>query len=314
MRLHGPFVHALPPGPLLMLALLVGTTSAAQPRVIPCEAGTRRIELGTASTEELHELCISPGLSTTLLFHGAELIAEGVSVEGRERFSLVDPGNTTLRLVPSERVPPGARFRLTVRFRDGAAPSGAAFWLVVHPGHVEPLVEVYREKRTVESYQQEVREKESQLHQCQSDYTRLNAERHGPRGLAGLLAAGLLDHKGIATRNITESLTVAPGSVAIVAEAHSYRAANAIMVVLTLEPLPGMEFWRAARAVLEGPGRRKPRVSTLWQPEPLQPEVPNRRVVIEAEATEEESRGSFTLKVSNEDGTRSIVVSGVTFP
>lgn len=313
MRPHGSFVCALSPGLLLTLALLVGTATAAQPRAIPCEAGIRRIELETASTDKLHELCISPGLSTTLLFHGAELVSEGVSVEGRERFSLVDPGSTTLRLIPSERVPPGARFRLTVRFRDGAAPTGADFWLVVHPGHVEPLVEVYRQKRTVESYQQEVREKDSQLRQCQADYTRLNAEQQGPRGLAGLLAAGLLDHKGIVTRNITESLRESPGSAATVAEGHSYRSASAIMVVLKLEPLPGIKPWRAASAVLEGPGRRKPRVS-IWQTEPLQPGVPNARVVIEAEATEEESRGSFTLKLSNEDETRRIVVSGVTFP
>jgi hypothetical protein len=37
-------------------------------------------------------------------------------------------------------------------------------------------------------------------------------------------------------------------------------------------------------------------------------------VVLEAEATEEKSRGSFTLKLSNEDGTRTVTISGVTFP
>ncbi|MDC0713823.1 hypothetical protein POL68_35490 [Stigmatella sp. ncwal1] len=35
---------------------------------------------------------------------------------------------------------------------------------------------------------------------------------------------------------------------------------------------------------------------------------------IEAEATEQETRGSFTLKLWNEDVTRNVIVSGVMFP
>jgi uncharacterized protein (TIGR02268 family) len=75
------------------------------------------------------ELCISPGLSTTILLYGAELLPGGVTVDGRELFTLVEVGNTVLRLVPSDRVVPGERLRLTVRFRDGATPASAAFWL-----------------------------------------------------------------------------------------------------------------------------------------------------------------------------------------
>ncbi|SES91515.1 Protein of unknown function [Stigmatella erecta] len=38
------------------------------------------------------------------------------------------------------------------------------------------------------------------------------------------------------------------------------------------------------------------------------------RVVIEADAPEAESRGSFTLKVWDAEGTRSVIVTGVTYP
>ena len=38
------------------------------------------------------------------------------------------------------------------------------------------------------------------------------------------------------------------------------------------------------------------------------------RVVIEADATEAESRGSFALKVWDAEGTRSVIVTGVTYP
>jgi uncharacterized protein (TIGR02268 family) len=302
------------PAALLALALLVGATAAAQPRAAPCETGTRRIELKTGPTAEMPELCIGPELSTTLIFYGAELLSSGVTLEGRERFTLVDLGNTMVRLVPSGRVMPGERFRLTVRFRDGSAPASATFWLVVAPGQVEPLVEVYREKRTLESYQQEVLEKDTQLHQCQEDHSRLLAEKESPGGLTGLLVTGFMDNKGIPYKDLTPSIGKHPGNFANVFQAHSYRSTNTMAVVLWLRATEGMLPWRAVSAELVGPGRRTLRVNKPWQREPLRFGVKDTRMVIEADATGEETRGSFTLKLWDADGTRSIVVSGITFP
>jgi uncharacterized protein (TIGR02268 family) len=302
------------PAALLALALLVGATATAQPRAVPCETGTRRIELKTEPTGELPELCIGPELSTALLFYGAELLSNGVTVDGRERFTLVEVSNTMLRLVPSERVMPGERFRLTVRFKDGEAPASAAFWLVVSPGQVEPLVEVYREKRTLESYQQEVQEKGTQLHQCQEDNRRLLAEKESPGRLTGLVATGLMDDEGIPPKNITLSIGKHVGNFINVFQAHSYRSTSTVAVVVRLDSTPGMQPLRVARAELVGPGRRPLRVYPPWQAEPLGPGAKDMRVVIEADATETETRGSFTLKLWDAEGTRSLIVTGVTFP
>jgi uncharacterized protein (TIGR02268 family) len=261
------------------------------------------------------ELCISPGLSTTLLLYGAELLPSGVTVDGRGRFTLVEVGNTVLRLVPSDSVVPGERLRLTVRFRDGAAPASAAFWLVVYAGQVEPLVEVYREKRTVESYQQQVQEKDAQFRQCQEENARLLAEKESPGGLIGLLATGLMGEKGVTPKKLTESVVEHPGNAILVTRVFSYRSTSRVAVELEFETATaGREPWRAVRAELVRPGRRALRVTPPWQREPLRGEVRDRRVVIEAEATEAETRGSFTLKVWDEDGTRSVIVSEVTFP
>lgn len=302
------------PAVRLTLALLVSATATAQPQDIPCQTGTRRIELRTEPNGELPELCIGPELSTTILFYGAELLGNGVTVEGRERFTLVDPGSTTLRLVPSARVMPGDRFRLTVRFRDGAAPASVAFWLVVYAGKVEPWVEVYREKRTLESYQQEVQEKDTQLQQCQEDNERLLAEKESPGGLTGLLVTGLMDERGISPKELLTSIEEHSGNFVDVYEILSYRSTRGVAVVLWLLPTQGLQPWRAARAELVGPGRRTLRVHPPWQRELLSYDAKDRRVVIEADATEAETRGSFTLKVWNEDRTRGIVLSGVTFP
>ncbi|WP_224364368.1 DUF2381 family protein [Hyalangium versicolor] len=298
----------------LALALFVGATATAQPRAVPCETGTRRIELKTEPTGEVPELCIGPELSTALLFYGAELLGNGVAVEGRERFTLVEVSNTMLRLVPSGRVMPGERLRLTVRFKEGEAPASAAFWLVVSPGQVEPLVEVYREKRTLESYQQEVHEKDTQLHQCQEDNRSLLAEKASPGRLTGLVATGLMIEEGIPRKKITSSIGMHPGNAAEVARAYSYRSNRTVAVVVWLGGTKGMQPWQAARAELVGPGRRPLRVSPPWQAEPLSEGVQSQRVVIEADATEAESRGTFTLKLWDAEGTRSVIVTGVTFP
>ncbi len=302
------------PAALLALALLVGSTATAQPQVVPCETGTRRIELKTEPTDEVPKLCIGSELSTTLIFYGAELLPGGVTVDGRERFTLVEVGNTVLRLVPSVRVMPGERLRLTVRFKDGAAPASAAFWLVVSPGQVEPFVEVYREKRTLESYQQQVQEKDSQLRQCQEDNARLLAEKESPGGLIGLLATGLMGETGVISKNLTEGVVQHPRNAVGVVQVFSYRSTSRVAVVLEFRPIPGMESWRAVRAELVGPGRRALRVMPPWQREPLRYEAEDRRVVIEVEAKDAETRGNFTLKVWDEGGARTIILTGVTFP
>jgi len=307
-------VLASSPAALLALALLVGATATAQPQALPCETGTRRIELTTEPTGDMAELCIGPGLSTTLIFNGAELLPGGVTVDGRERFTMVEVGTTMLRLVPSERVVPGDRFRLTVRFKDGAAPASAAFWLGVYAGKVEPWVEVYRERRTVESYQQEVKEKDVQFHQCQKDNERLLAEKENPGGLTGLLATGLMDDKGIPPKDLSQSIGKHPGNFVNVYQAYSYRSHRTVAVVLWLMATLETQPWRAVRAELLASGRRTLRVYPPWQREPFRSGVEDRRVVIEADATEEELRGSFTLKLWDAEGTRSVIVSGVTFP
>jgi uncharacterized protein (TIGR02268 family) len=306
-------VLASSPAILLALALLVGSTAIAQSRPIPCEEGPRRIELKTEPSE-VPELCISPGLSTIIVLYGAELLPGGVTVDGRERFTVVEVSDTVLRLVPSERVVPGERLRLTVRFRDGAAPVSAAFWLVVYAGQVEPLVEVYREKRTVESYQQQVWEKDSQLRQCQEDNERLIAEKESPGGLTGLLATGLMGETGVTPKDLSEFAIRHPGNAVRVVRVFSYRSKGRVAVELILYPTPGMEPWRAVRAELVGPGRRMLRVKPPWQREPLRYEAEDKRVVIEAEATEAETRGSFTLKLWEADGTRTLILTGVVFP
>jgi uncharacterized protein (TIGR02268 family) len=312
-----PTRGAVPWGlPLALVAwgLVVGTSASAQPRSPACETGTRHIELRAEPADQAPELCISPGESTTLLFHEAELLPESVSVEGAERFTVVDMGRTLIRLEPSERVMPGERLRLTVRFKDGAAPEGAAFWLMLRPGQVEPRVEVYRHKRTVESFRQELLERDAQFRRCQEDSEKVRAEGKSPGGLTGLLAAELMGATGVVARKLGDGLDWRPRGAIRVSSATTYRAENRVAVLLRLKSPKAESLWKVGRVELVGPDRRSRHIATPWQSEIPRLTGPVRQLVIEAEAAEVVTPGEFTLKVWSEDGTESITFTGVTFP
>jgi uncharacterized protein (TIGR02268 family) len=219
-----------------------------------------------------------------------------------------------LRLVASERVVPAERLELKVRFKDGAAPASATFWLWVYPGQEASLVEVYRDKRTVEPCEQQVREQQEQLRQCHEANARLGGRADAPLGLVRLLAEGFMNDKGIQSKKLGRDITGQPGNVARVTGAWSYRSASRVAVALELSEASPARAWRAVVAELEGPDGIASRVVSVWQPEPLREGPEDRRVVVEAEAAPAEAQGRFTLKICDEDGRLVLELPGVTFP
>jgi uncharacterized protein (TIGR02268 family) len=298
---------------LLALALLTGAAATAQASTAACELGVQHIELRPEPTSKVHEVCISP-LLVTLLSFDTDIARETVTLEGAERFVKAETGESTLKLVPSEKFLPGERLRLTVRFKDGLAPVSAAFWLVVHPARPEPLVEVSRQKRSVESCQQEMTEKDIQLRQCREENARLHAEEPLPVGLAALLDAGLMERKGVFAKSIAWTVTPPPESPFSLAQAFSYRSSKRVAIEVWLKAKQEAPPWTAARAELVGPGGRAMQVLSLRQREPVRFGGLPQRVLIDAEATQEEAQGTFTLKLRDADGVWSAVLSGVTFP
>lgn len=299
---------------LITLVLLVSTTASAQPRVAPCESSLRRIELRSVSTGEVPALCISPAVSTTFVFDGGELLPEGVTLEGRERFSRVEVSATVLRLVPSERIVPAERFELTVRFKDGAAPVSATFWLWVYPGQGTSLVEVYRDKRTVESCELQVREQQEQLRQCREESTRPRGGGDDPMSLVRLLTEGFMKDEGIPSKKLGQEVIRYPTNVVRVTAVRTYRSASRVAVELELSEAGLVQPWQAVRAVLDGPASRPLTVLNVWQKEPPGEGLEGRRVVVEAEATPAEAQGGFELRIWGDDGRQPIHLRGVTFP
>ncbi|MCY1045624.1 DUF2381 family protein [Corallococcus sp. bb12-1] len=290
--------------------LLTSGASVAQPEA--SAPGARRIELTPDDVLSAPEIAISAGLSTILVFD-SDLTRDAVELEGRDRFDLVDVGQTTLRLVPSSRVTAGEKFQLVMRFRDGAVPASTSLLLRVHPAKAEPLIEVYRGKRTIETYQQEARDLRAELMRCQGEIARLVDDQDTPGGLAGLVSSRALDEHGVTGRVVTKDVTQAAGNALEAISVKSYRSMKGVAVEINLTVKAGAPAWVAKGATLRGKAGAELKVLRLWQQGPI-PMGEFGRVVVEADAPTAAAQGVFSLKLWEADGPRVITLGNVTFP
>ncbi|MFY1824423.1 DUF2381 family protein [Myxococcus fulvus] len=305
--------HSVSAGLLFLLLAGGGPALAQSPSSSSVGLSVRRIELVSDDAQPSAEVAVSPGLSTVFIFD-SEVSREGVALEGRERFAVVDAGLTTLRLVPSEKISAGERLKLTMRFLDGAAPASATFVLVAHPARSEALVEVYRRRRGVETYQEEVRQARIEAEQCREENERLRAERSAPDGLTGLISTAVLSGRGVEYRDVTEGVSQAPGGAAGKIFVYAYRTARRVAVEVALKYGGDAQPWTAVGASLRGKANEELKVLRVWQSGPLAPGADAQRVVVEAEASSESPQGSFTLKLWDADMRRTITLGNVTFP
>jgi uncharacterized protein (TIGR02268 family) len=293
----------------LTLTLLSGPPAATPPGPFVWVPEVHRVELPVDGAGAMPSVRVTPGFTTTLLFD-APIVTEGVRLEGCERCR-VSPAKDAVTLVPVEELRPGQALKLTVPFADGAAPASMDIPLVVHPV-AERQVEVFRQRRTVESLKAEVKEKEAAVQRCQQDLTQLRAEHHGPGGLMGALTSDFMTETGIPARVIAREALLRPGTVLRLTSAVTYRARVRVAVDLRLWNPASSPPWTAVGARLAGK-EGELRVLTVWQPHPVAPGSQG-RLVLEADATEKQARGPLTLTLWTEDGQRPLVIGNVLFP
>ncbi len=187
--------------------------------------------------------------------------------------------------------------------------------LVVHAAQADPLVNVYRQARTVESYQQELAEKEAEARQCREENARLRGEKQGPGGIVGLRAAGLMDASGVTFRDIFKNVAQASTDVLKVQGVTVYRSAQRVAVEVSLEMTEDAPAWapEGASLILQGRKGGELKVRSLWPPEPITPGRDGGSVFVEAEAPADAVTGPFTLKLWDKTGTRTVTITGVTF-
>ncbi|MBZ4416096.1 DUF2381 family protein [Myxococcus sp. RHSTA-1-4] len=297
------------------MAFVLSGSAPTQPDADTCDTGMRHVELPAVPQGETPTVCISPGRATLFNFD-TDLIPGSVTVEGSDRFTKVEPGPSTLKLIPSVKVAAGERLRLTVTFQDNAAPTSAAITLVVQAAQAAPLVNVYRQARSAESYEQELAETKAKVRQLTEENTRLRVERDGPGGLTELLASGVMDRKGVPSHDITKSITETATNAFPVSRVTAYRSAARVVVEVFLKVPEGTPPWKPENATLTLQGRKgaELKVVTRWSPEPIAPLVFGGGVSVEAEATPDVTAGTFTLRLWDTSGARTVTINGIRFP
>ncbi|MDY7231280.1 DUF2381 family protein [Hyalangium rubrum] len=296
---------------LLVLLPLAGAPLArAQPA--PCQPEGRRLELadGTASPPEV---CIAPGLSTTLLFD-APLLEGEVVLEGREHFERVEAAGRTLVLVPTEKLPATARLRLEVRFAPGTAPTRAAFSLVARSAQAERLVEVSRPPSPTDSCPARAEQLEAALQQCQAERARTSEPFGDPPSLAAMLIGGMFDERDIRALRLDKSeLTAAPGEVVQVERLSLHGTRSRLAVKVLLRNRDARPWVLAGASLTDASGQVK---QALWiqRREPLAPGASD-FVWLELEMPGPGiSPRTFTLQLWDEGRQRTATVRGARLP
>lgn len=292
-----------------MLLLVAGSSATAKTCPPPGETEDRCIELTADGTNEVFEVQISPGQTTTFVFD-SDLRADGLTLEGRERFEVADPGKRTLTLVPSEEIRGEKPSKVTVCFADEAAPACATLRLSVHPAIGERQVRIFRRPRPVESVQTELKKSYEENARLRAENERLRTERDRPNGLTGLFASGMMDEKGISCS--TAKVVLRPKAALSVRRVITCRAPGRMLVRVELKAPDGAAPWMAQGAKLVGP-KGEELEGSIWQPRPLLPGKPL-TLYIEAQTEDVQTAGPFVLKLWETDGPRTVTLGNMTFP
>jgi uncharacterized protein (TIGR02268 family) len=286
----------------------------------------RHLELSTRATGGVPELRISPGLALTLIFDTPvrPIRQGGVELEERGRFQVVslDEEGRVLTLVLARGKAPERPLRLVVHFADGGVPASATFHLLAHPARAEHHVQVYREPRSAEVCCQQADAEREKARHCLVELERTRADS-GPGGLIGLRSQGLLDSGGVPFKRIEDHELTRDKANALKAEdvttlrtaapEQKPKEARARVAVLLTLRSPEARDWKVEGAQLASQGRVW-RTVTVWQSASLKLKPGVWEVMVEAELTQEEARGRFTLKLWEASGTRTVTLGGVTFP
>jgi uncharacterized protein (TIGR02268 family) len=304
---------------LSLLCAISPTPGLAQSDIDPWRmAGVPRFTVTADTPSPVSEVRISPGRGVLFVFDTA-VRRDGIMLAERTLFrqiSLSEDG-LLLTLMPSGGLPLGKRLNLTVRFADEELPLSMDFTLAVST-QAEPQVEIYRHTRSGDFLQREAGETRARLQQCQTDLERERLKRDKPPGLLGLIALNQLGAEGVLSKSITKEIELHRGEAFKIKQAITHRAPSGevgdpvVRLAVDLMVLnTGTQPWIPVGAQLVGPSG--PWEAELWPPEPILPGQ-NRRILVEVELAGAEIPNPCLLKFWDAEGSRTLTLSGVTFP
>ncbi len=293
---------------VLLALLLLVTASVARAQPSPCQKPVRRIELAR-SPGPPPELCISPGLVTTLLFDQA--LAKGsVELEGQERFQRVEATGSLLVLIPSEKLAPGERLGLKVRFTEGGSAASAAFVLVVYRDQAEQQVEI-SSPPAPGTCQAELQSKEEELQRCRDQGA--SPPPQALASLAALLMEGVIDPRHTAQQLTSPGLIPAPAQELTVTQVLLHRSRSRWVVEVHVLNTHPEKPWMAAGAILLSPSGERLEPFWVLQDDALE-QGQSGQVWVEVPVPAKGPIGPFTLEVWDSERMRPFTLKGLRSP
>jgi len=297
---------------LLVLALLQASPLPPSSAGAGCQE-VKRIELSRERGTS-REICVSPGLLTGFVFDSMA----SVDLQDEVRFAEVTRGRTAISVMPPGDMEPGERLRLTARFTEGVSDS-ITFVLVAHAGQATRQVEVYRDKRTRESFQHEIAQAEARIRQLeqknellQHQLEQLRAECGDPRGLRRLIASKSINAKGIRASDIALAILQRVEGALSVVQGRIYRSNNRVTLEVWLHN-PSEEPWTlSAVSLVDAKGNSLTGIQ-FWQDGAFIAPLDTRLVVVEADVVSETELGEVTLSL-REAGPRGVTLAKVAVP
>ena len=301
---------------------LWGLGASAQPRPPDCLASASHVQPSTQPGDAPPLLCIRPGVGTSLLFDAA-LLPRGVTVQERERFVDVAQGERSVLVMPPTGSQPGERFRMEVRYADGADPERVTLDLMVHPTLASGLVAVERPVPSGKDASREPDVREVRLQACERSLERARREEVPGPILEKLIAVGITrppSQEGLLARYLRRMGAPPSDDDLLIVKARGYRLipsqgddspTASVAVAMFLSNL-GAEPWTPGDAVLMGSGQ-VPRALNPWPRGPIAPGA-SRWVVMETELPRDEVQGTFRLELGEASGRHPVVLEHVAFP
>jgi uncharacterized protein (TIGR02268 family) len=296
--------------PSLLFLAVLQSVPVVQPTAAACQ-DVQRIELSLVRGAS-QEICVSPGLLTGFVFDSRVT----VDLEQEFRFAEVIRGTTSFSVMPPGDGLAGERLRLTAHFSDGAS---VTFVLVFHSGLATRQVEVYRDKRTRESFQHEVTQAEARIQQLkrttellQHQLEQLRAECGDPRGLRRLIASSALDKGGLQAMAFSLKLIDQVKGALSLSHGVAYRSINRVALEVWVTNSSTEPWTISAASLVDAKGNSLKGIQ-FWQDSAFIPPGITRLVVVEADGGPELARREVTLSLQGA-GAHGITLSKVALP
>jgi uncharacterized protein (TIGR02268 family) len=292
--------------PSSLLALVLLQSSPAESPAITACAEVQRVEL-SLSSETTHVVCVSPGLMTGFRFDAPVI----VELQDEVRFEEVVRGRQVLTLLPPSDMVPGERLRFIVHFGGGAAQQTIAFTLLAQHGRATHQVEVFRDKRTRDSFLQEVNQERAKSQQLREQNQLLRARFERVLELGSLVANRAVGIRGIQAMELDMKSFAPLEGVLSLDRGVSYRGKLTVAAEIWLIN-SSSEPWMATGGALVDSNGEELSGLKIRQAEAI---VSDRAsvVIVEANADWTQARGYLKLKLWDEN-LRVVTLPRLMFP